>query len=386
MILDSRNGKMGAGVLATRQNLPVVPSIDLASAYLYHSRSRTVGKHSGMGGGPITSYSVRTGPGVTKKLYISIDESGNVGDRKTDRYFVLVACVVTDYKGYTRPTKKELAKQMRKKPELDEIKFNTHISSRRPIIEGVQDSIDYIVYIAVPNIDANKPMKHMMSSRALQRIADFILEIEHGDMSVEIDHTDMVADDLAEAIFEKNPRRGGRSIEADSHESKRSLGLQTHDFITGGIGRVYNRGKSDYFALMTATKISLMTQNEWDSLFTDSIADELRMEDPTGVVDHWEDWNANPEKYDKRGRLIKEGPGDVASLSKVVLTPDKESTHAYKKASSNGSGDRPRDSKGRFVKSDGKRSATVRRWGSYKSPKTVGDSKKSKGGRRCTER
>lgn len=314
-------------------------------------------KGSGPFAGAIASFNISSNSGVVKKLYISIDESGNVGDRKTDRYYVLVACVVSDYEAYIRPTKKELAKQMRKNPELDEIKFNTHISSRRPIIKGAQESIDYIVYIAVPNIDANKPMKHMMSSRALQRIADFILEIEHGDMSVEIDHTDMVADDLAEAIFEKNPRRGGRSIEAESHESKRSLGLQTHDFITGGIGRVYNRGRSDYFALMTATKISLMTQNEWDSLFTDSIADELRKEDSTGVVEHWEDWYAHPGKYDKRGRLIKEGPGDVASLSKVVLTPESTSTHTYKKASSSGCMDRPRDSKGRFVKSDSGKSS-----------------------------
>ena len=108
------------------------------------------------------------------------------------------------------------------------------------------------------------------------------------------------------------------------------------------------------------------------------------MEDPLGVVEHWKDWNAHPEKYDGRGRLIKEGPGDVASLSKVVLTPKIESTHAYKKASSNGYGDRPRDSKGRFVKSDGKESATVRRRHSPKAPRSIGGSKRSKGGNRCS--
>ena len=302
--------------------------------------------------GSVASYSIRSDSGMSKKLYISIDESGNVGDPKKDRYFVLVACVVNDYEGFISPTKRQLVKQMKKNPDIDEVKFNRHTSSRIPIIEGVQGSIDYIVYIAIPNQDASKPMKHMMSSRALQRIADFILEVERGDISVEIDHTDMVGDELAEAIFERNPRRGRRSIDAESKDSSRSFGLQTHDFITGGIGRLYNRGNGSYYALMTATKISLMTQNEWDSLFTDSIADELRMEDPVGNVDHWQKWHDNPEQYDYRGRPKKDGPGDVAPLSKVVLTPKSTSVRRYKKPSSNT--ERPRDSRGRFVKTDAK--------------------------------
>ena len=262
------------------------------------------------------------GSGQPKRLYVSVDESGNVGDLRKDKYFVLAACVVNDYGGFTRPTKRELVRQMRKHPELEEIKFNTRISSKRPIIRGVQDSIDYIVYIAVPNIDASKPMRHMMGARSLQRIADLILEMEHGDLVVEIDHTDMVGDNLAKAIFERNPRRRDRSIEAESLDSTRSLGLQTQDFITGGIGRVYNRGKSDYFALMMTTIISLTSRDEWNSLFTDSIADELRMEDPDRRVLLWEDWARDLEKYDHRGKPIEEGPGDDASHGKVVLTPE----------------------------------------------------------------
>lgn len=302
--------------------------------------------------GSMASYSIRSDSGMSKKLYISIDESGTVGDPKKDRYFVLVACVVNDYEGFITPTKRQLIKQMRKNPDIDEVKFSGHPSSRRPIIEGVQGSIDYIVYIAIPNQDASKPMKHMMSSRALQRIADFILEVERGDLSVEIDHTDMVGDELAEAIFERNPRRGRRSVEAESTDSSRSLGLQTHDFITGGIGRVYNRGNASYYALMTATKISLMTQDEWSSLFSDSIADELRMEDHAGVVDKWYDWNENPDYYTRSGRRKKGRDPACASLSKVIHDPTNKSIRPYKKPSSNT--ERPRDSRGRFLKMDAK--------------------------------
>ena len=303
--------------------------------------------------GGVASYSIRSDSGMSKKLYISIDESGTVGDPKKDRHFVLVACVVNDYEGFISPTKRQLVKQMKKKPDIDEVKFNRHKSSRTPIIKAVQDCIDYIVYIAIPNQDASKPMKHMMSSRALQRIADFILEVERGDISVEIDHTDMVGDELAEAIFERNPRRGRRSIDAESKDSSRSLGLQTHDFITGGIGRLYNRGNGSYYALMTATKISLMTQNEWDSLFTDSIADELRMEDPVGKINLWDDWNQNPENYTDSGKLKREKMGGAcASLSKVISKPNTSSVRRYKNPSSNK--ERPRDSRGRFVKTDAK--------------------------------
>ena len=106
----------------------------------------------------------------------------------------------------------------------------------------------------------------------------------------------------------------------------------------------------------------------------------------SGKVEMWEDWNINPDKYTPNGKIKKRWDPACASLSKVIRNPTTLSTHAYKKASSSGCKDRPRDSKGRFVKSDGKRSATVRGRNSSKAPKSAKGSKKSKGGRLCSVR
>ena len=106
----------------------------------------------------------------------------------------------------------------------------------------------------------------------------------------------------------------------------------------------------------------------------------------SGKVEMWEDWNNNPDKYTHSGRVKKGRDPACASLSKVIHDPTSTTTHTYKKASSSGCTDRPRDSKGRFVKSDGKRSATVRGRNSSKAPKSAKGSKKSKGGRLCSAR
>lgn len=308
-------------------------------------RAPVSASYCGTFGSGVAVYDIRGGQ-TPRRLYISVDESGNVGDTRAARYFVLAASVVSDYDGYTRQTKRQLKKLMRDDPEIEEVKFYHHPSSREPILCDVQDSIDYVVYIAVPNIDASRPAKHMMAARSLQRIADFILQMERGDLFVELDNTNMIGDGLAESIFERNPRRGDRDIEAESRASRRRLGLQTQDFITGAIARAYNRSNLTYFALMTADTIAIITHDEWNRLFTDGISDELRQEDSEGKIALWEDWYNNPEEYTKNGEKKTRGRR-YASQHKAIPVPNNESTQDYLK---NSGRELPkRDAKGRFV-------------------------------------
>lgn len=301
--------------------------------------------------GPAVSFNIRTRDGRDKTLYVSVDETGNVGDPDRHDYFVLVACVVSDYSGYTEPMIATRERERWTNPNLMEVKFHNSPSHRERMIRDIQDSIDYIVYFAVRNTDATKPAKHMMAARSLQRIADFILEFERGDLYVEIDHTNMIGDQLAEAIFERNPLRGDRTVNAESCESRERVGLQSHDFITGGIGRLYNSADPTYYAMMTPVVISLMTHDEWDHLFTDPIADELRGEDPSGRIDHWEDWYNNPERYTVKGTKKKRDKGNT-SHCEVILEPTEYTLPSdYLKPS--GTDGPKRDAKGRFVSNGG---------------------------------
>lgn len=332
---------------------------------------------------------------IPRNIYTMSDESGIMG-KAQGPFYVMAVSVVSNWDIYGRLAPVD---------EMGEyIKFNSAMGDVPGTTLANIDSLlnrSYLIAIRKGNDVPKSQTQKRVHAAGILALANQIMKVEHAQrIDSAIDFSTLTEKMPIELLYERNANARGRSVEARV-EHARSFGpLAMNDYLVGSYARWMNHGLSVEMEMLNTELYYCITNiEEMDRLGTLAV-DAMKNNDEKMPDDDlvWTRLKIPDEKPDRdaiskssrsiahRDHCRRKGLGDVTSLSKVVLTPESTSTHTYKKASSSGCEDRPRDSKGRFVKSDGKRSATVRGRNSSKAPKSAKGSKKSKGGRRCSAR
>ncbi len=194
---------------------------------------------------------------VHSEIYISVDEGGDIGSMNHGEYYLLCASSVKDRKRFRDATARfKFGREM---------KFRKNPKRREQVLKYANPAIDGLFYVAVKKTkdQFDKEEQHIIHERALRKLSDMVLSTETAPyVDVEIDQTSMIPDELAECIFESNRFAQGRSVEADVVESKDSYELQTHDFIVGALGRMYNRHDDYYVGLLDCPKYGYFVSSD----------------------------------------------------------------------------------------------------------------------------
>lgn len=177
------------------------------------------------------------------RIYVTVDETGNLGRRtNNEREYVVVGCVVFDRKGFEQVSYDEAMRYGR------EIKFNTDPNLREKIIRKAVPYVEEVYYVrywkdkAIHNSYSGMPTedKHNLHLAMLKALADAILTDYDGEIYVDIDANSLVRNYEATRSFEGNPNIGYSKVRADVQDSEYNYGLQTNDFFVGSIGQMVN--------------------------------------------------------------------------------------------------------------------------------------------------
>ncbi len=178
-------------------------------------------------------------------VYVAVDETGNLGKSlKGERFYTLVACVVSDRTRFENATKKLGFDE--------EVKFNTHAIYRERVLRAAAPAISDVFYVRYQKDKAlNRFGQSGIHLKMVQSLADSVI-LRYGylnDLVVEIDHKDGISDSRVSNLFSGNEYRV-RHIQSDVVDSADSYGLQTNDFVVGAIGAMLNHSDFSYVRLL----------------------------------------------------------------------------------------------------------------------------------------
>ena len=241
--------------------------------------------------GNIICRSIPSSLDKNRKLYVFIDETGDLGTVAKSRYYIICACLVSDSSRFSEPVKKlGLPGEFhaRKKPhEVPNV-----VSSAMPTILRVY----HVALIKDDQHNPPSPIKHMTHSKMLQTVADRILSDIPNDLDITVDGTGMIPGTLVQGIFKKNPHRGNRNVEVNVRSSKDDLGLQTHDAITWLHGQMYKDNLEHSYLIMSRMHTAIVSKAEWYEQIHDPLSETLISEDDELHMLRWEYDYYNPEK------------------------------------------------------------------------------------------
>lgn len=173
------------------------------------------------------------------RVYIAVDERGDLGmSQPKDRFYVVVGSVLMRRKDFEMISKRYVI-------DGHEVKYHDNPELREPIVKAAAPLVVdtyYVRYHKDPSIHNNgvgltadeKIDTHMRMVDALSQ--RMYRDVDASEFEVDIDRTDLVKDYRIKRIFEENPYREGRRVDADVADSKRNYGLMTNDFIVGTVG------------------------------------------------------------------------------------------------------------------------------------------------------
>lgn len=179
-------------------------------------------------------------------VYVTVDETGNLGkSMKNERFYSIVACVVSDRKRFEDAT--------RRLNIAEEVKFNTHRELRETVLDYASPAVSDVFYVCYrkdrQGMALESAEKEDLHIRMLRSLADAIV-LRYGDRNdlvIDLDENSLVSDSDVIAVFVKNEyRRRNNSIICNVDESKYNYGLQTNDFFVGAIGFMLNRSDKSY--------------------------------------------------------------------------------------------------------------------------------------------
>ena len=176
-----------------------------------------------------------------KYLYLTIDESGNLGQTySSERHYVVGGCVVTDKARFESVSKKYADKKRKK-----EVKFHDDPDIRIDVIKESSPYVSDIYYVQYHKDKKfhNKPGqpgidKEGLHRRMLQALADYIIADQKAKhYEVDVDESKLISESEVKEIFEENGHLDnyGSSCEASVDRSIENYGLQTNDFYVGAI-------------------------------------------------------------------------------------------------------------------------------------------------------
>lgn len=195
--------------------------------------------------------------GLRSRIYIAVDEGGDIGSDTEGRWYILCASSVRDRDAFAEAT--------RHFGFVKEMKFRRNGKRRIEVLEMASPALNAVYYVAVRKCQSSfSPAEQKeIHESALRKLSDLILAGESAQrIEVQIDENTLIDDDLAEDIFEKSSLSLGRDIEAEVVDSYENYAMQTHDFIVGSIGKLYNRYDDRYAELLTCPKYSYLTTSD----------------------------------------------------------------------------------------------------------------------------
>lgn len=243
-------------------------------------------------------------------IYVAVDETGNLGrSLKGERYYTVVACVVSDRRRFEDAT--------RRLGFDEEVKFQTHDVVREKVLRYAAPAVSKVLFTCYhkgkePVGRHEQPSLHLGMVRTM---ADDIVSSygSRSNLVVEVDHKDGVPDRLVREAFENNENRM-KDVDCDVLDSRCSYGLQTNDFFVGAIGRMVNLNDKTYVR---------MFYSEPEQKYVRS--SNIKQGEPA---------SATPVEYRPHGQSIMDSPPGIAAefLCKKggpAVRLDKESSEGY---------------------------------------------------------
>lgn len=332
-------------------------------------------------------------------LSTGLDESGSMGLDQGDAYLI-EASVVSDwdlYGSFALPGKKDY---YRKGNKLTLGEFEKFFENVQAVVLGV-----HVLAIRKDSVEPSAKVMHDIHAGGLATVAEQVLRTERADrVEATIDFTTQIQPEgLDRRIFEQNPY--GRDVSAVTDHAKVNPGLTSNDYIAYAVSEWIRNGNYSYLELSGLNLHYCVTDFKTMQKIGGRVSHELNHGNtyrPIGITD-WSDIDLSLEKMDPETHIVgrtddsgkgytphytgtrkKERPSeldDIISDSRKTFRPLSKSDrpkksgggHAemcdyrgrpkkegskfssvrwYKKPSPKT--ERPRDSRGRFVKTNAK--------------------------------
>ena len=196
---------------------------------------------------------------LRSRIYITVDETGDIGSDADGRWFILCASAVRDYETFCEAT--------RHFGFVKEMKFRKNRKRREEVLAMADPALAAVYYVAVRKNQRsfNVEEQRAIYRNALKDLSDLVMANETATrVEVEIDENTLIEPRDAEDLFIHNRHSDGRDISAEVVDSYDNYAMQTHDFIAGAIGRAYNRFDDTYSEKITCPKFSLMTNTDFE--------------------------------------------------------------------------------------------------------------------------
>ena len=206
-----------------------------------------------------------------RKMYVFIDESGDLGRFGTN-YFVVAGVVVDDPVKLKRVIKKARQRKLKKKiRELPELKANKTNKVVRNYILSKIASADVKIFAIV--VDKSKIMPHLYEVK--DRLYNYIFGIlinelasdEYSSMRIIVDkkHTNtLIRENFNDYIQWKiRSRHPNISVEIKHLDSQSTPELQAVDFIAWAILRKFNVGDDEYYRIIEEKIINQGRMELW---------------------------------------------------------------------------------------------------------------------------
>lgn len=327
-------------------------------------------------------------------LSTGLDESGSMGLDQGDAYLI-EASVVSDwdlYGSFALPGKKNY---YRKGNKLTLKEFEKFFENVQSVVVGV-----HVLAIRKDSVEPSAKVMHDIHAGGLTTVAEQVLRTERADrVEATIDFTTQIQPEgLDRRIFEQNPY--GREVSAVTDHAKVNPGLTSNDYIAYAVSEWIRNGNYSYLELSGLNLHYCVTDFKTMQKIGGRVSHELNHGNtyrPIGITD-WSDIDLSLEKMGPETHIVGKtddsgkgytphytgtrkkdrssglddiisdsrktfkphtgphGPrkrgGARASPSKATSKPDFSSVRRYNRASSKK--ERPRDSRGRFVKKNAK--------------------------------
>ena len=203
-----------------------------------------------------------------------MDETGDLGSTKSNKFYIICACLVSDPVGFSKPIE-----------DLN-LDFRFHANKQHKLATELATDIlpkvlrIYHVALVKGEIhNPQKPMRHITHAKMLQTVADRILSDVPDDLEVTVDGSGIIPGTLVRGIFAMNGHRGDRDIKVNVMSSKKNKALQAHDVVTWLQGQMYNSDNEHSYLIMSRTNTAIVSRAEWYERVNDPMTGTLVSED-----------------------------------------------------------------------------------------------------------
>lgn len=179
------------------------------------------------------------------EILITVDESGNLGDRTRGNCYLVVGCRVNDRDGFIHATKKYNADHEMKFSNPDDAPYRMAVlRDASPFIDDVR-----YVYAFKPNPEGWETKRGDVHTTLLRELKED-LEIDPSkETLIMVDQNDIIKDDDVRRIF-KGKRTENKGVACVVLPSQHFYELQTNDFVAGAINQEVNKFNSAYVLML----------------------------------------------------------------------------------------------------------------------------------------